>query len=164
MSQAVIIAESEQRAKLKEDCTGFASALHFILHDCRVLPLNHENGLLDLNTLNFKREDGEWLEAELLEILEPFGMHDSLILIRAQVKRPAIDEDSFFQLGKKHQASNRRLRGSNEKTVIAAGIDSGQGGRCEAPESVGLKPFAAASRLEVAAQVLSKTNHDTGSS
>ena len=163
MSQAVIIAESEQRAKLKEDCTGFAGALHFILHDCRVLALNHENGLLDLNTLNFKREDWEWLEAELFEILEPFGMHNSLILIRAQVKRPAIDEDSFFQLGKKHQASNRRLRGSDEKTVIAAGIDSGQGGRSEAPESVGLKPFAAASRLEVAAQILSKTNHDTGS-
>src|SRR5579864_6083815 len=109
VSQAVIIAESEQGAKLKEDCTGFAGALHFILHDRRVLALNHENGLLDLNTLNFKREDGEWLEAELLEILEPFGMHNSLIVIRAQVKRPAIDEDGFFQLGKKRQASNRRL-------------------------------------------------------
>ena len=86
-------------------------------------------------------------------------MHNSLILIRAQVKRPAIDEDSFFQLGKKHQASNRRLRGGDEKTVIAAGIDSGQGGRSEAPESVGLKPFAAASRLQIAAQVLSETDH-----
>src|ERR1700757_1733541 len=83
MSEAVIVAEGEQRTQLKEDCTGFTSTLHFILHDCRVLALNHEDGLLDLNTLNFKREDGEWLEAELFEILEPFGMHDSLILIRA---------------------------------------------------------------------------------
>src|SRR5437016_12532320 len=119
MSQAVIIAESEQRAKLKEDCTGFAGALHFILHDCRVLALNHENGLLDMNTLNFKREDCEWLEAELFEILEPFGMHNPLILIRAQVKRPDIDEDSFFQHGKKHQASNRSLDDGYEKTVLA---------------------------------------------
>src|SRR5207302_3092342 len=118
MSQAVIIAESEQRAKLKEDCTGFASALHFILHDCRVLALNHENGRRDLNTLNFKREDWEWLAAELFEILEPFGMHNSLILIRAQVKRPALDEDSFLQLVKKHQASNGRRRGGDETNAI----------------------------------------------
>src|ERR1700757_5377087 len=83
MSEAVIIAEGEQRTQLKEHCTGVASALYFILHDCRVLALNHENGLLDLNTLNFKREDWEWLEAKLLEILKPFGMHDALILIRA---------------------------------------------------------------------------------
>src|SRR6266436_9674219 len=138
MSQAVIIAEGEQRTKLKLDRAGFAGPQDFILHDRRVLALQHENGLLDLDTLNFKREDREWIEPELFEKAKPCGVHDFLVLIRAQIKRVAVDENSFFQLGKQDEASDRRLRGSDQQTVIAAGVDSRQRGRGEASNSIGL--------------------------
>src|ERR1700758_4160365 len=65
MSQAVIVAEGKQRTKLKLDSHGPARVVYFVLHDRRVLAPHHKNGLLDPETVDFKGENREWIEAEL---------------------------------------------------------------------------------------------------
>src|SRR5215470_130130 len=104
--QAVILAESEQWAKLQPDDAGLAGAFDFILHDGCVLALYHENSLLDPHAMNFKRENREGIKPKLFQIAISGGVYNILVLIRGQIKRVAVDDNRLLQLGKQNKPTD----------------------------------------------------------
>ena len=57
-------------------------------------------------------------------------------------------------------AADRRLGGSHQQSVVAAGIQADDGRGSESAEAVGFEPFAAEGGIEVAAGFLVELNHD----
>src|ERR1700751_6046918 len=101
MSGAVIIAKCDQGPDFQPQILRrlrMIVFLKFVVDNCAVLALNHENRLLDLNAFDFIREDREWIEAELLQVTEALWMNNSRITIGGKLKSLSFDEKGFFKL------------------------------------------------------------------
>src|SRR2546428_12546102 len=131
-----------------------------IVHDRTILALNHEDGLLDLNALDFVGENRKWIETEPLEVSKTLGVDDSRITVCREIKRLSLDEQSFFQLREQDKTPDRRLGRGHQKPVVAAGIQTSDCRRGEAAQAVGFQPLAAESCIQVAAYFLFELNHD----
>ena len=74
------------------------------------------------------------------------------------MRRPS-DHQRFLQLREQDHAAHGRPGGGREQPVIAARVHSRDGGRGEAPDPVGLEPFAAPGQFQVAADGLIEYAH-----
>jgi len=104
---AVVIAECDQRPNLKTQVLWpfwVIILLQFVLHDRTVLAVDHEDGLLDLNALDFVDEGRKWIETELLQVSKTLRMYRAGIAVRREIKRLPIDEQRFLQLGEQDEA------------------------------------------------------------
>src|SRR5258708_5921308 len=70
----------------------------------------------------------------------------------------AIENQRLFQLCQHHDATNRRLRGRSQQTVIATSVQTDDRRRTEAPETVRLEPLARRGRREIIKRVVCKLN------
>ena len=130
------------------DCSS-----QFVLHDRAVFTVNHEDSLLDLDAFDFVREDRKWIETELLQVSKALGMNHARIAVCREVKRLPIDEQRFFQLGEQDEpAPHRRLGGSHQQAVVAAGIQPDNRRRSKAAETVGFQPLPTESSVQVTAR------------
>src|SRR5271168_5223873 len=98
MCSAVIIAKGDQGLKLELDLLGRrpGSALisKSILNDRRVLALQHEDCLLDLETFNLVGEARERIKTKLLEITKALRMHNRRVTVRGKIERASVYEKS----------------------------------------------------------------------
>src|SRR5437667_247835 len=78
-----------------------------IVHDRTILALNHEDGLLDLNALDFIRKDRKRVEAKLLQVTEALWMNNSRITIGGNLKSLSFNEEGFFEFRKQHKTPHR---------------------------------------------------------
>src|SRR6266478_5828571 len=112
---AVIVAERDQRPQFKPQLLWsfwVIVLLQFVLHDRAVFTMNHEDGLFDLDALDFVGEDRKWVEAKLFEVFETLWMNDTRILVCREIKPLPIDKERLFQLGEHHNTPHRRFGGS----------------------------------------------------
>lgn len=65
------------------------------------------------------------------------------IKVGGNSENPIIQENFFFNLGKKDRPLARRLKGRDEESVIPSGISPDNGGGGIAPDSVRAKPLLA---------------------
>src|SRR5882762_1247604 len=121
--------------------------LQFVLDYRAVLAVNHENRFFDLNPLNFISEGRKRIETKLRQIAKPLRMDNPWILVRRQLKRPAIDEKNFFQFGEQHHPADGRLRRGDKQSVIATSVQSDDGRGSKPAQPVSLQPFAPQSRV-----------------
>ena len=157
MGRAVIVAKRDQRPDLQPQALGrlrSICALELILHDGRVLAVDHEDRLLDHDAFDFISENGKRIEAEVREIAKALGMDNAGIAVAGEVKRLAVNQQRLFQLGQEHFPADRRLGGGDQQAMIAARVQTGDGGRGKAAQAVGFQPFAAQGRIQVAAGFL----------
>src|SRR5713226_8054873 len=91
----------------------------FIVNDRAVLPINHEDGLLDLDAFDFIREDRERIEAELLQVTEALWMNNSRIKIGGKLKSLSFNEEGFFEFRKQHKTPDRRLGRGHKQAMVA---------------------------------------------
>ena len=61
--------------------------LQFVLNDRAVFTVNHEHGLLDLDSFDFIGEYGKRIEAELFEVSKALRMNDAGIAVGGKIKR-----------------------------------------------------------------------------
>ena len=129
MCGAVIVAECDQRPELKPQTVEpfrMIVFLQLILHHRAVLAMDHEHGLLDLDTLNFVGEVRKWIKAELLKILKPLRMNHAGIAVW-KIKWLPFDEKGFLQLGEHDNAADRRFHGGHQQPVVTASIQPDDG-------------------------------------
>jgi hypothetical protein len=109
----VIIAEGAQGPEFEFDLlVGWLEAALIpkpILNYRRVLALQHEDRLLDLNTVNLVGEDKEGIKTKLLEITKPLRIHDRWVTVRGEIECTSVQQKSLFQLGQKDIAADRGL-------------------------------------------------------
>src|SRR5438552_19030714 len=101
-----------------------------IVHDRTILALNHEDGLLDLNALDFIRKDRKRVEAKLLQVTEALWMNNSRITIGGKLKSLSFNEEGFFEFRQQHKTPDRRLGRGHKQTMVAtrAPTDDRRGG------------------------------------
>src|SRR5207245_11350206 len=102
-----------------------------IVHDRTILPLNHEDGLLDLNALDFVGENRKWIETEPLEVSKTLGVDDSRITVCREIKRLSLDEQSFFQLREQDKTPDRRLGRGHKQAMVATRVQTDDRRRSE---------------------------------
>ncbi len=130
-----------------------------IVHDRTILALNHEDGLLDLNALDFIRKDRKRVEAKLLQVTEALWMNNSRITIGGKLKSLSFNEEGFFEFRKQHKTPDRRLGRGHKQAMVATRVqtDDRRGG--EASKAVGFQPLATESRVHVTADFWFELNH-----
>jgi len=156
----VIVAKGDQGAEFEFHASGRLSVfLYLVLNDGAVLTVDHEDGFFDLDALDFIGEYGEGIEAKVFQKAEALGVDDAGITIGGKIEGLAIDEQGFFQLGEHDHAPDRRLGGGDEKSMVAARVESDDGRGGETSQTVGLKPFAGGGGGEVSADFVVELDH-----
>src|SRR5205085_8692381 len=122
--------------------------------------VDHEDGLLDLDALDFVDESRKGIEAELLEESKTLWVYCAGIAVRREIKRLPIDEQRFFQLGEQDEAFHRRPESSHQQAVVATGIQTHYRRRSKPAEPIGFQPLPTQSRVQVSACFLPELNHD----
>src|SRR5947208_7647789 len=93
-----------------------------IVHDRTILALNHEDGLLDLNALDFIRKDRKRVEAKLLQVTEALWMNNSRITIGGKLKSLFFNEEGFLEFRKQHKTPDRRLGRGHKKAMLVTRV------------------------------------------
>src|SRR6266852_2454275 len=146
--------------RLRAVLAALQAALELVLHDCTVRAVNHENSFLDHDALDVISEDGEGIEAKMCQITKALGMDHARIAVGGQLKRLAVNQQRLFQFGKENFAPHGRLGGGHQQSVIAAGVQPGNGRRSESTETVGFQPLTSECGIQVAAGFFCKLNHN----
>src|SRR5260370_37656159 len=120
----------------------------FIVNHGAVLAVNHEDGLLELNTVGFIREDRKRIEAKLFEITKSLRVYGARITVCREMKRLPINQQRFFQLGKQNQPADGRFGGGHEQAVVATGVQAANGGGRKATAPDGVPALAVESGLQ----------------
>src|SRR5579871_438153 len=142
MRGAVIIAKSDQGTNLKQRFASAEIARDLILNRYAVLAARHQNGLFDYDAGYTVEELRKRFRSKRFQIRVAVGMNRARVLVRAQFKALAIQHQRLFQFRKQNQSPDGRLRRRHQQSMIAAGVQSNDGGRSESADAVGLQPFA----------------------
>src|SRR6266567_4717807 len=102
--------------------------------------MDQKDGLGHADTADLINPDREGIEPELGKKFISAWMDGARILIRRELEARAIDNERFLQLRKQKHAAQRRLRRGGQETVVAAGIETGDGGRRESADPIGFEP------------------------
>src|SRR5215469_16471716 len=131
-----------------------------IFNNRRVLTMCDEGLFLKFDSIYAKCQNRKRIKSELPQKLEASRMYHTGVAIGAELVRAAVDRQSFFKLREQDESADRRLSCSDQKSMVSARIASVDCARGKPANSVGLQPFAAKRRIEVAANILAEANHD----
>ena len=106
-----------------------ASYYQLVLNYYRILPLNHEDRLLDLDSLNLEGEHREWIQPKAGLILKALGMNYAGILIRRQLVVLAVEHQCLFEFREQQYAAYRRDGRSCEQPMVTTRVDTNDSGR-----------------------------------
>ena len=98
MSQAVIIAESNERTQLKFNPLGQCGiTCNLILNDRRVFSLHHEHGFLNLDAVHFIGKDWKRIQAKSDQELKALRVNYTGITVHGQIEFAAIERQCLFE-------------------------------------------------------------------
>src|SRR5215469_2757398 len=131
-----------------------------IFNNRRVLTMCDEGLFLKFDSIYAKCQNRKRIKSELPQKLEASRMYHTGVAIGAELVRAAVDRQSFFKLREQDESADRRLSCSDQKSMVSARIASVDCARGKPADSVGLQPFAAKRRIEIAANILAEADHD----
>src|SRR6185369_1589622 len=86
-------------------------------------------------------------------------MIDTGILIDRQLVSAPVDNQCLFEVGKKNQPANRRLRRSDQQPVIPAGVEAHNRRRSKTTQTVCLEPLTLRSAFKIPNINAAELNH-----
>ncbi len=89
-----------------------------------VFAVNHEHGLLDLNTFNFVGKDWKGVETKLFEISKSLRVDNAWIPVSREVERLSCNDQGFFELREQYKAANRGFSCSHQQAMVAARVQT----------------------------------------
>src|ERR1700682_4096931 len=160
----MIIAKGNQRPQLQLDrsissIVREGSSLQFVVDDCCILLLNHEDRLLEPQSLDFKGENRKRIETKAGLVFKAERVNGPRVLIRRQVVAAIIDYQRLFQLCQHHDAAHRWFSRRCQQTVIATSVQTDDGRRREAAETICFEPLARCSCREIVKRVMCEFDH-----
>ena len=153
MRGVVVIAEGNQRANLQAAACIPSVRPGFVSNHDRVFAVDKEHAFFDLD---FTRPIGEYregVETERVQITIALGMDCASVLVGAQLKALAVNDERIFEFREQHKPADRRLGGCNQQPMIAPGVEINDAGGGESADAVGLDPLARGGLGEIAANL-----------
>src|SRR5579859_4315982 len=156
----MVITESEKRRHFQPCLFEIAERCEPVFDHYGVLPLGHEDRLLEYELLGGVRVDRKRVEPKFSEIAVSLRMNDVFtIFVRGEVDAFAIDHHGILELRKHHEPSHWRVTRSHEKAVVSPAVQPANRRGRIATQSIRNQPFLGAAYREVAASGFVNDEH-----